>query len=265
MDKEKFLKSGLLEQYVLGLTDEKESEEVERYAEAFPEIKAEIDSMRKAVDEYARKYAVMPPEELKSRVMKETDELEAGNRKGNPPQEQARQAGGARWSTWLARGIMALLIVLSLSFYRSKVAANREYEALSREYRAFQLDCSRRQAEQEKRLGVYAFLKHAHTRPILLSGTSLAPEAEAIAYFNEEQKEVFINPTRLPAPPKGKTYQIWADVNGEMIDMGLIDCRSKELQPVAFIEGTESLNITLEPEGGSKEPTLTLLYVNSKV
>lgn len=265
MDKEKFLKSGLLEQYVLGLTDEKESEEVERYAEAFPEIKEEIESMRKAVDEYARQYAVMPPEELKSRVMKETDELEAGNRKGNPPQEQARQAGGARWGTWLARGIMALLIVLSLSFYRSKVAANREYEALSREYRAFQLDCSRQQAEQEKRLGVYAFLKNAHTRPILLSGTGLAPDAEAIAYFNEEQKEVFINPTRLPDPPKGKTYQIWADVNGEMIDMGLIDCQNKEIQAVAFIEGTESLNITLEPEGGSKEPTLTLLYVNSKV
>lgn len=168
-------------------------------------------------------------------------------------------------STWLARAIMALLILLCLSFYRSKVAADRQYAALSKEYRAFQHECSRQQVEQEKLLKIYAFLNHAQTQPIRLQGTSLAPEAEAIAYLNKGEEKVFINPTRLPAPPPGKTYQIWADVEGEMINMGLVDGHSRELQPVAYIEGTESLNITLEPEGGSEDPTVELLYVNSKV
>ena len=95
--------------------------------------------------------------------------------------------------------------------------------------------------------------------------TGLAPDAEAIAYLNREAGKVFVNPTHLPAPPPGKTYQIWADVKGEMISMGLIDGNSKEMQPANFIEGTESLNITLEPEGGSEEPTVAMLYVNSKV
>ena len=53
MDKERFLESGLLEQYVLGLTSEEETREVERYAQAFPEIRAEIDLLRKAVRQYA--------------------------------------------------------------------------------------------------------------------------------------------------------------------------------------------------------------------
>lgn len=265
MDKENFLKTGLLEQYVLGLTDEKETEEVERYAEAFPEIKAEIESMRKAVDDYARQYAVMPPEELKTRVMEEIDEKEAYSQPQGSLRGRTERSNGGRWGAWLARGIMATLIILSLSFYQSKVAADREYEVLSREYRAFQQECSRRQAQQEKLQEVYAFLKNEHTTPIRLLSTGLVAEAEAVAYFNEAEKKVFINPTLLPPPPQGKAYQIWADVAGEMVSMGLIDGHSKELQPVAFIDGTESLNITLEPEGGSKEPTVTLLYVNGKV
>ncbi len=265
MDKDKFLKSGLLEQYVLGLTDERESEEVERYAEAFPEIQAEIESLRKSMDDYARQYAAMPSEELKSRVSKDTDEMEAGRRRREKADGSHVSQESPRWGAWLARSIMALLIILSLSFYQGKVAADRRYQELSREYRAFQHDCTRQQAQMEELFEVYAFLNHEHTIPIRLESTGLAPEAEAIAYLNAIHKKVFINPTHLPEPPKGKTYQMWADVEGRMINMGLIDGHSKKLQPVAFIEGAESLNITLEPEGGSEEPTVTLLYVNSEV
>ena len=265
MDKENFLKTGLLEQYVLGLTDERESEEVEQYAEAFPEIKAEIEAMRKAVDEYAKQYAVMPPGELEARVVEEADEKTTGSRTGDSSEGGIARSDGGRWGAWLARAIMVMLIILSFSFYQSKVAADRQYDALSREYRTFQQDCSRRHAQQEKLKEVYAFLNHEHTTPIRLLSTGLVPEAEAVAYFNEAQKKVFVNPTLLPPPPQGKTYQIWADVEGEMVSMGLIDGHSKGLQPVVFIDGTESLNITLEPEGGSEAPTVTLLYVNGKV
>jgi len=260
MDKEKFLQTGLLEQYVLGLTDEQESAEVERYANAFPEIKAEIEAMREAVEDYARQYDIMPPDELKAKLSK-------GAVNPEPPEslnlrDAAAARSAARWVPWISRGIMALLVVLSLSFYQRKVAADAEYQALSSEYRAFQQDCARQQAKQER---LYAFLNDEHTIPIRLLSTGLVAGAEAIAYFNEGRKEAFINPTRLPAPPAGKTYQVWADVKGEMISMGLIDGQTKQLQAVAFIEGAESLNITLEPEEGSKQPTVSLLYVNAGV
>lgn len=258
MDKEKFLRSGLLEQYVLGLTDEQESEEVELYANTFPEIRAEIEAMREAVEAYARHYTELPPEELKARARAE---------QSLPERSAGRDvaAGGPGWKSWIRSGALALLVVLSISFYQRKVTAERSYEALSAEYRAFQRDCARLQAEQDKLHGLYAFLNDEHTAPIRLLSTGLAADAEAIAYINKNHRKVYINPCRLPAPPAGKSYQVWADVDGKMISMGLIDGRSKQLQPVAFIEGAESLNITLEPEGGSEEPTVELLYVNGSV
>ena len=62
-DKEKFLKTGYWSNMFLVYRRKR----VGRVEAAMPrrfEIKEEIESMRKAVDEYARQYAVMPPEEL---------------------------------------------------------------------------------------------------------------------------------------------------------------------------------------------------------
>ena len=60
MNKERFLASGLIEQYVLGLTTPDEAQEVERYARAYPEVQAEIDALRGAIEQYAAQYAVPP-------------------------------------------------------------------------------------------------------------------------------------------------------------------------------------------------------------
>ena len=63
MNKERFLASGLIEQYVLGLTTPDEAQEVERYARAYPEVQAEIDALRGAIEQYAAQYAVPPSKE----------------------------------------------------------------------------------------------------------------------------------------------------------------------------------------------------------
>lgn len=51
-------------------------------------------------------------------------------------------------------------------------------------------------------------------------------------------------------------YQMWADVEGEMINMGLID-NKKDLLAMNYIENAESLNITIEPLGGSEHPDVS--------
>ncbi len=261
MDKDRFLETGLLEQYVLGLADEEESRKVEQYAEAFPEIQAEINSMREAVEHYAQQYAVMPPEELKARVMNEIDELETD--KPNSGKPASKSLSG--WMAMASLAAIALLAVLALSFYKGKQSANEQYRQLSKEFLALQENCARQQEEKEELQQIFAFLKDQKTIPVHLKGTQLAPESGAVAYLNKEYKTVYLNPANLPAPPAGKTYQMWADVDGKMINLGLVDAHTENLQAFRLVSGAESLNITLEPEGGSEEPTVELLYANGKV
>ena len=112
---------------------------------------------------------------------------------------------------------------------------------------------------------VYAVLKHPQTKTITLQGSSLAPEATAVAYWNESTKAGYVNLLNLPSPPAGKQYQIWADIDHKMVSMGLLSAENGTFQAIDFGENATSLNITLEPEGGSKTPNVDLLYVNGPV
>jgi anti-sigma-K factor RskA len=266
MDKEQFLKTGLLEQYVLGLTDEEESELVEQFAKQHSDIAQEIDSMREALEEYAMQYVKLPPEELKKRVMQSVDEeISAGQHR---PDTAARSTGSALMNALPSFFMIACILGLGLLaylFYEGKTNVEQNYVQLSAAFDNYKLDCESKQSQAVALEEIYKLLQHHATEPVKLSGSSIAPTAQAVAYLNPVAEKAIINLTKLPTPPEGKTYQLWADVEGHMVNMGVIEFEKNDFQMVTFIEGAESLNITLEPNGGSKEPTVELLYVNGKV
>ena len=47
--------------------------------------------------------------------------------------------------------------------------------------------------------------------------------------------------------------------------MGVLETNKKELLKIPYIPNAESLNITLEPKGGSKTPDVSQLYANGKM
>jgi anti-sigma-K factor RskA len=268
MNKEKFLKSGLLEQYILGLTNEEESLEVERYAESFPEIAKEIEETQAALEQYAMQYISMPPEELKSKVMSDIDtEIAQMNHRNNRNgmASTGTRPTGRRWLT-IAFGVLAAVsTIFAFIFYQGKMGAQKNYNQVVSEFATFKSDCEKQQKAKRELDQIYAFFQHPETAPVKLSGSAIAPDAEALAFLNHEQKTAYINLTKLPSPPEGKTYQLWADVEGHMINMGVVDASVQDFQLVKYIEDAESLNLTLEPKGGSEEPTVELLYVNGIV
>ena len=79
--------------------------------------------------------------------------------------------------------------------------------------------------------------------------------------MNHNDKSVFINTKQLPEIDKDHDYQMWADVDGEMIDMGVIT-KGQSLMAMNYIENAESLNITIEPAGGNDHPTVERLISN---
>ncbi len=262
MNKDKFLQTGLLEQYVLGLTDEEEAAIVEEYAERYPEVQDEIQKMREALDQYAQEYAVMPPEELKSRVMKGIDEAEAhSDTENSQPGPSARSSMFGDWGLIALLGALGLCIFL----YRGKASAEQSLQHMTMRFEALQSECAEEKAALRRQSELYAILQHEATLPVRIEPQGDAYNAEAVAYLNPLEKVAYINTGLLPPPPPGKDYQLWADVDGEMINMGVIDLAHEGLQAVNFIEHAESLNITLEPEGGSQAPTVAMLVGYGKV
>ncbi len=73
---EEYINSGILEEYVLGLTSETESAEIETLSLAHPEIKAEIDSITEALVSYASKKAPILDPTIKPMVLATIDYIE---------------------------------------------------------------------------------------------------------------------------------------------------------------------------------------------
>ena len=76
-----------------------------------------------------------------------------------------------------------------------------------------------------------------------------------------KDKKVMVNTSQLSELDAQHDYQMWADVEGEMINMGVINTE-EPLIAMTYIEDAESLNVTIEPKGGSDHPTVSRLITN---
>lgn len=64
----------------------------------------------------------------------------------------------------------------------------------------------------------------------------------------------------LASPPEGKTYQVWTAHDGEMVSAGTIEPDHGEAQlAINGFGDAEGIGVTVEPDGGSKTPTLPTL------
>lgn len=256
MDKEKFLASGLLEQYVLRLTTPEEDQEVERFANAFPEIAKEIEEMRFSLEQYAQQYAVPPPPKVKKSILEQIDALE----NNQVPSSATRSSLGAfsRWASILLLGVYVIFgVIMTL-----------RYQAIKKENLQLQKNlehCESGSKNSNRKLDIIALIEDRKTLPVYLKGSALSPAAKAIVYWNPQSKLAYLNPYALPAPPQGKQFQIWADVNGKMISLGLIDPKVVDFQKINHIDRAVSLNITIEPLGGSKSPNVSQLLANGLI
>ena len=236
MDKETFLASGLLEQYVLGITDPEETQEVEGYLNLYPELHQEVTTMREAIKQYALQQDIPAP------AQRMNEPSIASNTKSN------RTYGQIHWLSVVVLGSLALLCVLSALRIRNLQEENKTLLT--------QLSIC------ESREEIIAFLKDPQTQPVVLTEIAEDTEAAALVYWNKVSKKAMLNPFNLPRLPEDQQYQVWVDVAGKMISIGLIQQDLAKYQDLVFLENATSLNVTIEPKGGSKEPTVSKLVAS---
>lgn len=241
MDKQTFLESGLLEQYALGIIDPDEEEIVEEHLNLYPELREEVEEMRKAIHQYALQQNIPPiPKKTQPAGHHAETQLLAVN--------QATSHGKINWLNILVIGSLALLCTLSAWRMQNLQHENHELKG--------QL------ATCESREHIIAFLKDPQTQPVVLTNMQDQTQSAALIYWNKNSQKAMLNPFNLPRLPVDQQYQIWADVRGEMLSIGLVNQDLAKYQDLEFLENAVSLNITIEPKGGSATPTVSRLVAS---
>lgn len=107
---EDYIKSGMLEAYVLGLTDSEENLEVEKMAAANEAILKEINLISKDIEKHLKANAVTPPLTVKPFLMATidyTERLDKGEQPAFPPAlHEGSEIGD--YAEWLQRDDMIL-------------------------------------------------------------------------------------------------------------------------------------------------------------
>ncbi len=159
------------------------------------------------------------------------------------------------WSRYLALAAAILLAVVTGALYRQNQGLSREVSTLNRELdlRGQQLTAERRKIDE--------VIARA-TRMVSLSGDAGAPQATARLFWDVEHQEWVIFFYNLPPAPSDKDYQLWYVTNDQRKlsarvfrhDAGdRLELRISLPREVASVLAATA--VTLEPRGGSQQPT----------
>lgn len=180
------------------------------------------------------------------------------------PAPVATAAPAAR-SGWAMAASVALLLSLggNALLYSNWKNASSELVAMQNEKARFAtttqvVEKERNELRQENQVLRDDF------RDVALAGTKTAPTARARVLFNAATHKVYVDVRSLPALPAGKQYQLWALDKGKPVDAGVLTLATatgQGLQHMKDIASAQTFAMTVEPTGGSTNPTLSTMTV----
>jgi anti-sigma-K factor RskA len=229
----------LKEAYVLGALPDEERREFEEYLAAHPERQAEIDELGTV----AGLLALSPQEQEPSPGLRRSimDVVEA---EAEGPREESG-SGLARMRELLsirnlALGAAALLVIGLFSWNM----------VLQGEMRDLQSRIQNMQASQEE------------SRMVALQGSGAAQQARVEVMILEDHRAVLMAED-MPPVPEEKTFQIWVIENDVPKPSGVFEVRDDQVAVVVEnpVEGAEAIAVSVEPDGGSQQPTTDPMLV----
>ncbi|HMN89725.1 MAG TPA: anti-sigma factor [Saprospiraceae bacterium] len=249
MDIKAYIESGILEQYVLGQLSADEAREVEAYARQHPEIRSELDAIERSLESYAQLHSKTLPAGTLSRIFQKIDAPLAAISSNQLLRNRLR----------LIRGIAVVFVLFSLGL-ATYIGVDKQKQTQVKQQL---LACDALAQELAVLQQELNFLKDIDTRPVVMNGTPVAPNAVAAVYVNADSRRVYLGNLDLPVPPVGKQYQLWAIVNDTPVSMGVFDlpARAGAFLKVPFVADAQAFAISLEDAGGKATPTLEQIVV----
>jgi len=248
------LNSGILHRYVVGETSPEEDNELYEALQLFPELKEHLNVLEENLMQLGLENAIDPPRDIKLSVLKQIEKTGNNKKKLN-----------AAYSWMLLAACLVLAMgIFTYSVYTKSQDYNQQLTKVSEEYNQLKDQVEALKSSLTERERIFDILSDPETGKYVLKGNSISPNALAVGYVNKNLKEVYIDTKQLPTLSNDKDYQLWADVEGEMINMGVVK-PTTNLLAMNYIENAESINLTIEPAGGSEHPTVSNLIANAYI
>jgi anti-sigma-K factor RskA len=237
MDRERF--DELKDAFVLGALPEEERRELEEYLAAHPERQAEIDELGAVAGLLALSPREQEPSPELRRSIMDAVEAEAERPRARSGSVLAGMRGFLSIRN-LALGAATLLVIGLFSWNM----------VLQGEMRDLQSRVQGMQASE------------GDSRMVELEGSGPARQASAEVMILEDHRAVLMAED-MPPVPEDKTFQIWVIEKDVPRPSGVFEVGEDQVAVVVEnrVEGADAIAVTVEPEGGSPQPTTEPMLV----
>ena len=256
MNVKEYISSGVIESYVLGIATEAERQEFEAMCAAHPEIAAARNAFELSLEEQMLKDAPAPPVHLKTAI--EEKLAQSSQETANGEMEEERPVRRMSGWKWLAAASLILLAGTGYWAYTTQ----QKYGSLKARNQELENNLQQSTAQLENLKKDAEMLQKPDMKMAALQGTS-DPRIYSTVYWDTTTKDVYLMVNNLPKPASDKQYQLWALLNGQPIDLGLIEVKQERLlYRMKNVREAQAFAITLEPVGGSQAPTSAPVLVS---
>ncbi|MEC3905460.1 anti-sigma factor [Tamlana sp. 2201CG12-4] len=241
-----FLSSGLLEKYLLGETTSAETEKVESYISKYPEVQNAYNTLQFNLEVVARSNAIEAPKGILNKVLDELDEA---------PVITLNQTKN-RYKKWYKYSIAASVAALifagtSYLFYNQNQKLSEENQVVVDEIFDLRSDIEQNNKMLDNVMRQLLKLNNPETEKYIIKGNERAKDLKTVAYINAKERTSMIDVVSLPELPEEQCYQIWAELQGKMVNLGILNKADRQLRNIPYMEDALALSITIEPKGGN--------------
>ncbi|WP_308990556.1 anti-sigma factor [Mariniflexile litorale] len=245
-----FLNSGLLEKYLLGDTTSVETEMVESFISKYPEVQNTYNTLQYNLEIVSKSNAIEAPTSILNKILDDLDEAPVV--KMNPTTRQKL------WYKFSVAASVAALIFAGNSYFlhlkNQKLA--EENQVVVDEIFDLRSDIDANNKKLDAIMNQFMELNDPNTYKYIMQGNSRAKNLKTVAYINSKEKTSMIDVVSLPQLPKEQCYQIWAELQGKMVSLGILTDADRQLRAIPYTENALGLNITIEPKGGNTTASL---------
>ena len=257
MDKEKILESNLLEKYASGIASKMEENIMIQALNLYPELRSELDQIERSLEKVATENKITAPEGIKDTIFqeiqkkKELTQLETGPK-------PIKSSIGLNWIAIAASMIIGAAVSGGFGWLNSQ---NQQAEIIQYQN---ELSILKEECENDKIL--FAFTNDINTQRVSLQ--NVYQGYAALGYWNQNEGRGLLQTLKIPPIKDDQCYQIWADVRGEMKPVGLVEKDAfvaNSYVDLKFLPKADSINLTIEPKGGSYHPTIDNLILSARI
>lgn len=239
------MESRLLDKYILGTSTPDENLEVEAYIATSPEVEFEYNKLQDNLEILSKANAVEAPQNVLNDIINEISE--------HVPVLSMVPSHKSRTPWFSIAASIAALIFAGTAFLinEQNTSLLHENQVVVDEIFDLRSDIEDNNNKLENVMLQFLKLNNPETEKYVLRGNSRAKNLKTVAYINAIDKTSMIDVVSLPKLPENQTYQIWAELQDKMVNLGILDESERKLKTIPYMENALGLSITIEEKAGA--------------